>query len=151
MRCAKLPSFQKSTPCTSSRINLVCRSKYGLLIELFSVSVIVLIEYQRSGRQAISTKQISKCHTSAVHNVRWAVLHSRQLRLITELCYKSNPPPPAKQRLTKFNEPIPPDEPPPLETEIGLENEVKQHVTVLHLITDQAANPSKTLSKIETR
>ncbi|OHT13774.1 WD40 domain containing protein [Tritrichomonas foetus] len=119
-----------------------------------------------------------QCHTSCVRNVAWAVdgqvfssvgadnrivLWDEPVveyeRHIPEIVNKQKVRTPTKQKLGKFNEPLPRDEPPPPEPEIGVKipvkceeaDKMKKYISVMHQITDQIANLSKMLSKLESR
>lgn len=119
-----------------------------------------------------------QCHTAAVRNVAWSVdgkvfssvgednrivLWDEPVvdidRPIPEIVNKTKVRSPVKQRLSKWNEPLPRDEPPPPEPEIGVKlpvkceeaDRMKRYITMMHSITDEIANLSRMLSKIEAR
>jgi hypothetical protein len=89
-----------------------------------------------------------QCHTAGVRGVR--------VVLWDEPVVDYAAPPPTRQRLTKFNEPIPRTPPPSPEPEVAIEppveeDQMKKYVMQMHRLTDEIANLSKTLSKIEGR
>lgn len=119
-----------------------------------------------------------QCHTSAVYNASWSADGTTfssvgadnrvvmwdepvvdYVAPIPEVVDRTKVRSPVKQRLTRFNEPIPRDEPAPLEPEIDMKipvkceevDQMKKYVSMMHSVTDQIANMSKMLSKIEAR
>jgi hypothetical protein len=118
-----------------------------------------------------------QCHTAAVHNIRWAVDGAafssvggdnrvilweepvvEHVPYVAEPINRSNPRAATRQPLTKITEPVPREEPPPLEPEVGIvrveadeADQMKPWVVMMHRMTDQIANLSKLLSKIEQR
>lgn len=119
-----------------------------------------------------------QCHTAAVRNVAWSVdgkvfssvgednrivLWDEPVvdieRQIPEIQNKNKVRSPVKQRLGKFNEPLPRQEAPPPEPDISVKLPVKveeadkmrKYITLMHSITDEIANLSKMLSTIESR
>jgi WD40 repeat protein len=116
-----------------------------------------------------------QCHTGPVSSVRWSVNGAAfssvgaDNRVILwdepvvdypmpppEVVDRTKPRSPTRQKLTKFNEPIPRTPPPSPEPEVSVaipeeEDQMKHYVTLMHRLTDEIANLSKTLSKIEGR
>lgn len=119
-----------------------------------------------------------QCHTAAVHNARWSVdgttfssvgADNRVVMWdepvidytapIPELVDRTKPRHAEPQNLTRFNEPIPRREAPPPLPEVEVAQPVRveeadgmrRYVAMMHSVTDQIANLSKMLSKIEGR
>ena len=119
-----------------------------------------------------------QCHTSSVRNVAWSVdgrffssvgadnrivLWDEPVvdieHHIPEIINKNKVRSPTKQKLGKFNEPLPKVPQPPPEPEIGVKipiqceeaDRMKKYISMMHQITDQIANLSKMLSKVESR
>jgi hypothetical protein len=119
-----------------------------------------------------------QCHTAAVHNIRWAVDGAafssvgadnrvvlwdepivEHVPYIVEPIDRTRPRAATRQPLNKFNEPVPREEPPPPEPEVGQSaivkvdeaDQMKPYLLMMHRMTDQIANLSKLLSKIEQR
>jgi hypothetical protein len=123
-------------------------------------------------------KYTLQCHMAAVHNIHWAVDGSafssvggdnrvvlwdepvvEHVPYVAEPINRNKPRAATRQPLTKFNEPVPREEPPIPEPEVGLSgvirvdeaDRMKPYLLMMHRMTDQIANLSKLLSKIEQR
>jgi WD40 repeat protein len=116
-----------------------------------------------------------QCHTAGVRGVRWSVngaafssvgMDNRVILWDEPVVDYPQPQPPVvdrtkprsptRQKLTKFNDPIPRTAPPSQEPEVAIEppveeDQMKHYVTLMHRLTDEIANLSKTLSRIEGR
>jgi len=119
-----------------------------------------------------------KCHTAAMYSARWPVdgtgfssagVDNRvvlwdepvidYIPPVPELVNGTKPRSPERRRLTRFNEPIPREEPLPPQPGVAThkplrgdrEDAMRRYVRMMHSVTDQIANLLKMVAKIEAR